>query len=81
MRHAFPAILIAVVFPHAATGQQTIEFGAASNVSETPTGTARSDYRMVVDPDMLQDVRVQFTGVICPVSTSSRVIRLRYPFG
>jgi hypothetical protein len=41
-----------------ALAQPTIEFGSSSNVSDTPTGTARSDYRIVVDQTTLEKLHV-----------------------
>jgi len=41
-----------------AIGQPTIDFGPASNVSNTTTGTARSDYVLVVDQTTLEKLHV-----------------------
>lgn len=38
--------------------QYTVDFGPAVNVSDTPAGTARSDYRIVVDPATLEKIHV-----------------------
>lgn len=40
------------------SAQYTLEFGPAVNVSDTPAGTARSDYRIVVDPVTLEKIHV-----------------------
>lgn len=40
------------------SAQYTLDFGPAVNVSDTPAGTARSDYRIVVDPVTLEKIHV-----------------------
>lgn len=57
-KRALPfCLLLSVVSLPAAAGF-TIDFDTGINVSDTPEGTARSDYAMVVDPDSLGKIHV-----------------------
>lgn len=57
-RFALPFFLILATTSLPAAAQFTIDFGPGVNVSDTPEGTARSDYAMVVDPGSLAKVHV-----------------------
>lgn len=50
-------LLVAALSPVFAQ-QPTIDFGPAGNVSDTPTGTARTEYVLVVDQTTLEKVHV-----------------------
>lgn len=53
------AALVLAMAPTAVFAQQpTIDFGPAGNVSDTPTGTARTEYVLAVDQTTLEKVHV-----------------------